>query len=511
MSFDAAASIPDPDGVAVDPVPAEPSEAEPEPESVPGKQSEPVSAEQSVPVSAEPVESEPAEPVAAEPVAAEASGPEPTVIEPWAPPSATELLTPTVSGAATSVPPPTDATSEVLPPTDATSVPPPTDATSEVPVFPAPPASSLFPPPGRRGRPKPSKRVLAVICGVVAAGLVAGLLVWAPWNPSPNAPASVSADSKTATTVTVSWPAVQGGAKPVNYLVLRDGKQAGKVPASVTSWTDQGLAPGTTHRYTVETVGGGQTSGPSVVATVTTLTPSPVGLSVTANYSQATLRWKPSPLGPTPSKYTIYNGSSEVMTLSGTTTSYVDEGQNPGTPYKYSVVAQWGSRKSKPSVPAVGSVLSPPLNSGVQVQVTPTYLPSGATGAPVGKAYSYSWSFLPYCEADSCTMDIDAKIPTAGGKYYPFSLTLVSNGAGYTGTFSRAKLTTCSTVGVSGTIKVTLSPNQGQVSSGAWGGWTGTAVLSSPYTSLGNGSYCPAANWNFSLSGNGQRGVAQPT
>jgi hypothetical protein len=87
----------------------------------------------------------------------------------------------------------------------------------------------------------------------------------------------------------------------------------------------------------------------------------------------------------------------------------------------------------------------------------------------------------------------------------------VSDGLGYSGSFSRAKLTECSSVGVSGTITVTIAPDKGQVSNGAWGGWTGTVVLSTPYTSVGGGSYCPAENWNFSLSGNGQRGIAQPT
>jgi hypothetical protein len=380
-----------------------------------------------------------------------------------------------------------------------------------MPAFPAPPASSVIFAPRPRGPRKPSRRALVAICGVVAVGLVAGLLVWAPWNPSPNAPASVSAQSKTATTVTVSWPAAKGGAVPANYVVLRDGKQVSEVPASQTSWTDAGLAPGSTHRYAVETVGGGQRSGPSVIATVTTLAPAPVGLSVTANYSQATLHWKPSPLGPTPTKYTIYNGLSEVMTLPGTTTSYTDGGQNPGNAYKYSVVAQWGSHESRPSAAAAGSLLAPPLNSGVQVQVTPTYLPSGATGATVGTAYGYSWAFQPDCAAEACTMTVGAKIPTAGGKYYPFTLTLDGNGTGYSGSFSRAKLTECSSVGVSGTITVTLSPDKSEISNGAWGGWTGTVALSSPYTSLGDGSYCPAATWNFSLSGNGQRGIAQPT
>ena len=490
MSFDAPASGPVPDGVMAEP-------------SVAGEMHE-----------------------AGPPVPAESSAlPEvPVVAEPSAPsgvPEASEILGPTVGGEASEFMVPTVG-GEASEASEALGLTVGGEA-SGVPVFPAPPASSLLAmvgePRKRRMRgmrrmrkpPRPSRRVLAGLGGVVALGLVAGLLVWAPWNPSPNAPGSVSAQSKTATTVTVSWPAATGGATPAHYVVLRDGKQAGEVLASQTSWTDRGLAPGTTHQYAVETVGGGQRSGPSVIATVTTLAPSPVGLSVSANYSQAMLRWRPSPLGPTPSKYTIYNGSSEVMELPGTTTNYTDGEQNPGQAYRYSVVAQWGSHQSKPSAPAVGAIMSTPLNSGIQVQVTPTYVPSGATGAAVGTGYSYSWDFQPVCAGEDCTMTIGAKIPTAGGEYYPFTVGLVSDGLGYSGSFSRAKLTECSSVGVSGTITVTIAPDKGQVSNGAWGGWTGTVVLSTPYTSVGGGSYCPAENWNFSLSGNGQRGIAQPT
>ena len=381
-------------------------------------------------------------------------------------------------------------------------------------MFPPPAASSVFSRPDRPRRrrpPKPSRRAVIATCGVVAAGLIAGLLVWAPWNPSPSAPASVAAKSATATTVSVSWSAASGGATPVNYLVLRDDKQVAELPASETSWTDRGLAPGTTHRYTIETRGGGQTSGPSVIATVTTLAPSPVGLSVTANYSQAKLRWKPSPLGPTPSKYTIYNGSTEVMSLSGTTTSYTDEALLPGTAYKYSVVAQWGSHKSRRSALVVGSVEAAPLTSSVQVQVTPTYVPSGATGAAVGHGSGYSWDFQPDCEANSCTMTVNAEIPATGGKYFPFSIGLTSSGAGYTGSIKKSKLTACSTVGVTDTVTVTLTPSKGDISNGAWGRFTGTVVVSAPYTSVGGGYYCPAGNWNFSLSGTGGIGNAQPT
>jgi hypothetical protein len=48
---------------------------------------------------------------------------------------------------------------------------------------------------------------------------------------------------------------------------------------------------------------------------------------------------------------------------------------------------------------------------------------------------------------------------------------------------------------------VRLTANKGQVSNGAWRGWIGTAVLASPYTTTGDGSYCLTSNWDFSLKG----------
>src|SRR6185437_13757941 len=74
------------------------------------------------------------------------------------------------------------------------------------------------PPPRRRRRVWPF-----ALTGVVVFGLVAGLLVWAPWDtPPPGAPAAVVAVSPTATSAVVSWAASKGGATPDHYLILRD-------------------------------------------------------------------------------------------------------------------------------------------------------------------------------------------------------------------------------------------------------------------------------------------------
>src|SRR5207244_2808748 len=109
-----------------------------------------------------------------------------------------------------------------------------------------------WPPPTRPTRPGGSrKKIFVVLAAVAAVGLVAGLLIWAPWHESPVAPTAVHAQSPTATQVLVSWTPSKGGATVDRYLVLRDGAQVGSVPASRTSYLDDGLVPGTTHRYTI--------------------------------------------------------------------------------------------------------------------------------------------------------------------------------------------------------------------------------------------------------------------
>src|SRR5215472_10529127 len=135
-----------------------------------------------------------------------------------------------------------------------------------------PPPWSASPPPSGPTRPgRRRKTWIIALSAVVVVGLVIGLIVWAPWHKVPVAPAAVHAQSPTATSVLVSWAPSQGGATIDHYLVLRDGRPVGDVPASQTSYTDTGLAPGTAHRYTLIATSGTQRSSPSLAVKVTTI------------------------------------------------------------------------------------------------------------------------------------------------------------------------------------------------------------------------------------------------
>jgi hypothetical protein len=368
------------------------------------------------------------------------------------------------------------------------------DTTTPFPNWPAqPPAPTA---PARRRRPPVW---LIVLAGAVAAALIVGLVIWAPWSPRPAAPAAVRAESPTATTALVSWDKPSGGATPERYVILRDGKQVGIVPATETSWTDTGLAPGTKHRYAVETEGGGAQSAPSAVQpAVTTLTPAPVGLAVAAKtWTSLRIRWSPSPKGPAPDQYTVYNGTTALGTVPGSTTSYSVASLQPGQDYQYSVTASWSSAVSEPSDVLDATTTAAPLSGSVPVHVKTTSVPGGGASLKVGDSWDDTWQFTPACSATSCQMTVSAEFAPAGFAPKPFKVKLTGNGS-YSGTTS-AQVTHCGSVNVHNTITLNLSPRG--TSNGGWTAWTGTWVLSAPYIQPDATHFCPSQSWHFNVTG----------
>jgi hypothetical protein len=355
-------------------------------------------------------------------------------------------------------------------------------------------------PPRRRGISRRAKVVSVAV--VVVVGLIAGLVAWSPWQPNP--PADVRASSPTATSTVVSWQAAGGLiAGPSSYLVLRDGRQVGSVPASATSWADHGLTPGATYHYTVVAAGLGRSS-PSASATVTTITPSPVRLTARTTHSTVELHWSPSPLAPAPGQYVVSNGTTVVATLPGTTTSYTEKGLAPGTSFQYTVAAQWGGFFSGPSPAANGATVAAPLSDSVPVHVDTTSSPGPSWGPMVaGYQWDDTWNAMPSCTPGNCTMKVIISIaPSDAYDYTPFPVTLDPSGTGYSGT-AEAQVTGCKTptqvISETDTISLILKPAKGHVQNGAWSAWTGTMVMSAPYLSEGD-EYCPSGTWTFAVT-----------
>ncbi len=148
--------------------------------------------------------------------------------------------------------------------------PPPT---SEDPAGPPPAAGPAAAAPAPRRRRAWAVPVIAV-AAVVVLGLLAGLLIWAPWKSPPLLrPAGLTAGASTTSSVTFRWSRPATGPPPKRYVILHDGQLAGSVPGTVTSYQGTGLAPATAYRYRVAAERGGQRSAPSPVIVVTTATP----------------------------------------------------------------------------------------------------------------------------------------------------------------------------------------------------------------------------------------------
>jgi Fibronectin type III domain len=373
----------------------------------------------------------------------------------------------------------------------------PTDEPVPVPVL--VPASIPVPAPPRRRRglriPLGRRGWTITAAGIVAAAMIAGLIVWSPWKPNP--PSAVHVTSPTATTADITWAASTGISAPDHYLVLRDGQQVGSVPAGATSWTDHGLVPGTTYQYTVVAAGLVQ-SGPSAAVTVTTLTPSPVGLAVThVTYTTATMHWSPPSDAPPPDLYQIYNGSDLVDTIEGTVTSYTDTHQEPGNYFQYQVIAQWGDHKSTPSAPAEGDMLSVPLSGSVPVSVKTTSVPGGGwTGPRVGDHWTDIWIFSASCPGDSCTISATVDISGVSG----LAITLRGSGSTYSGTGPAPGAATCQSIKEKNDTFTLTVTAKGTVAGGAWQTFTGTIMVNAPLTA-GAAGYCPAASWRYAVTG----------
>jgi len=336
---------------------------------------------------------------------------------------------------------------------------------------------------------------------VVVVGLAVGLIVWAPWHKVPVAPAAVDAQSPTATSVLVSWTPSKGGATIDHYLIVRDGKQVGSVAASQTSYTDDGLAPGTAHLYTIVATSGTQRSSPSKAITVRTLAPSPVGLAAgQETWTTVDFHWSPSPKGPVPSEFVIYSGGTSIATVPGTIDSYSVTGLTPGTAYQYQVAAKWGAQESRLSPELPATTLAVPLQGDVPVHVVTTSTPGSGASLSVGQKWDDTWKFSSDCTVNKCTLTTNAEFAAPGFTAQPFTMTLTSSGSGYAGT-TKAEVSKCGSINVKNTVTLHITPNRGAVNNGAWNAWSGTMVLSSPYVMASSTTFCPAQSWDFAVTG----------
>jgi hypothetical protein len=377
--------------------------------------------------------------------------------------------------------------------------PPQGPVVGQAPPVQGPPSPWIQPTPASPARTRNRWPVFA-LAGVVVLGLIAGLVVWAPWHKVPVAPEAIVGQSPTATSVLVSWSPSRGGAAIDHYLILRDNTQVGSVPASQTSYLDHGLAPGTAHRYNIIALSGTQRSQPSRIVVVRTITPSPVGLAAgQVTWTTEAFSWSPPPNSPAPSAYAVFVDGAQVATITGGTTSYSVTGLQLATTSQYQVAAVWGDHRSGRSAVLSVTTLSPPLQGSVSLEYKTLSTPGNGASLKVGQSWSDSWTFNPSCTANRCTLTTDAEFAPPSFKVHTFTVNLTGTGNVYTGS-TRAYISTCGSVNVKDTVTLRLAADSGGVNNGAWNSWAGTMELSSPYVTSGN-EFCSPQSWTFSLTG----------
>lgn len=389
--------------------------------------------------------------------------------------------------------------------------------------YPPPPLLGLAPPPPIAPPPeRPHRRRRNWAFGGLALAvvliMVGALLVWAPWvETSPGIPRSVNASGPTATSILVKWTPAASGAHAKSFLITRDGHQVATVPAGRLSYLDQGLRPGTKHRYSVVAQSGSRRSASSVVAVATTTIPVPVGLTAgAATPTTLTFTWSPPPASPVPDSYVISRDGTvlEGGVVEGTVTSYRDTGLKPATTYRYDVSAIWtnGSDDAvSDSSPAIVMRTSnppkpPPVSAARLTGSRPIdfKVVSSTGGLTVGTAWSNTWVFTPKCASGPCDVTLSGVVAPAGYADHSFALTLVRNGAVYTGG-TTAHITHCgqtpNVVDVQNPITVNITVQTGALSGTTWSAkaLTGTMQIDSPYTSAGQ-YYCSQQTFTASLA-----------
>jgi poly(3-hydroxybutyrate) depolymerase len=176
---------------------------------------------------------------------------------------------------------------------------------------------------------------LNYICSSYYTALFFGLNVTGP-----AAPAGLTVTGTTDTSVSLSWSAVSGAA---SYNVYRNGTKVNASAVTGTTYTDTGLASGTTYSYTVAAVDSSGSVGAQSTAVNATTTgtpagpPAPTGLSVTGTTNTSvSLSWNAVSGA---ASYNVYRNGTKVNTSAVTGTSYTDTGLTASTAYSYTVAA----------------------------------------------------------------------------------------------------------------------------------------------------------------------------
>lgn len=160
----------------------------------------------------------------------------------------------------------------------------------------------------------------------------------------PSTPSALTAQPAGTSQINLSWAASTDNVGVTGYYIYRNGVRVGT--STTTSYSDTGLAAGTTYTYRVSAVdAAGNESAQCTAVSAATATPGdtqapsvPTGLTASAvNATQIALRWNASTDNVGVAGYVVYRDGTKVANT--TTTAYTDSGLSAGTTYQYQVAA----------------------------------------------------------------------------------------------------------------------------------------------------------------------------
>src|SRR5205085_1226200 len=204
----------------------------------------------------------------------------------------------------------------------------------------------------------------------------------------PTAPTDLTATAAGTSQITLAWTASTDNVGVTGYNVFRDGGTTPIATLTGTTFSDAGLAPSTTHSYTVVAFdAAGNQSPPSATASATTQAAAdtqpptvPTNLTATAaSASQITLAWTASTDNVGVAAYDVFRdgGATPIATVAGTTFS--DAGLAPSTTHSYTVVAfDAAGNQSPPSATASATTQAA---ADTQPPTVPTNLTATAVSA----------------------------------------------------------------------------------------------------------------------------------
>ena len=198
---------------------------------------------------------------------------------------------------------------------------------------------------------------------------------------APTSPGNLVASASGMTSIALSWSASTDNVGVAGYRISRNGNQVATV--SGLSWTDSGLAVGTSYTYSVVAydAAGNVSPAASVVGTTASDTEAPTapGNLVGNPMSSTTvsLSWTASSDNVGVTGYRVNRDGTLVTTVTGT--SWSEGGLTPGASYKYSVVGVDAAGNVSAAATTVTTMLSADTEAPTAPTLTATLGKGGKT------------------------------------------------------------------------------------------------------------------------------------